>query len=402
MQNHKKPTAKALLTAFLVLVFVIDVKSQAGTVHNDPWWKGLVIETDGLLGKQVRNFHNYPQNGSSEYFNLNIAVKCFGTRYWHSYWRYPQVGIAFLYGYLGNPDVLGSNFSLLPNLTLESRDHRRIITDVTIGGGLSWFNKPFDRVKNPDNLIIGTHITDIVFLSWNLRKSLGRYFALTGGLSFIHCSDGHYQLPNLGMNTFAFNVGLKYYPYGKPTAFKDSTLRTVIDKRLMWNVRLGYGVHEFGTATQTTGSPKYPVYILNVYASKRVGKISNLHAGIFLSYDAASYDYIYTHGYYKKKQRMNSCVLTVFLGHEFILGRFGLIAQSGINVFNPFRREYLKMTYGIGIQTKIKTWWSNKMGVQFYLLKPENNKRFNIWIGTYIKANFFTADYIESSVGIRF
>jgi hypothetical protein len=402
MQTRIRITIKALLTFVLFLVLLTDTKGQEGTAQKKTWWKGLVIETEGYAGKQIKIYPDYPKNNVSGYYAINTAFKCYGNKPWHSQWRYPQIGVEFLYGYLGNPDVLGSNFSLVPNITIESRDNRKLIADVKIGTGLAWFNKPYDRLKNPDNLIIGSHITDITHLSVNLRKPLGKYFAITGGFSFIHCSNGHYQLPNVGMNTWAFNVGLKYYPFRKPEIIKDTIAKPKIDRRVMVNIRIGFGVHEFGSATKPMGGPKYPIYMLNIFASKRVGKISNLHAGIFLNYYSGFYDYIVNQDFYSKNRRLNSFVLSVFIGHEFIIGRFGLVWQSGINVFNPFQREYFKMTYGTGTTAKMKAWWCNKIGAQFYLMKPENQKRLNIWIGAYIKSNLMTADFVETAVGIRF
>lgn len=391
---------KILLLAGSVLLWLPEGLSQEYSEGNLK--QGLVFEANGFAGKQIKIYPNYPDNNITAYAELHAGYKCYGTKAWHRAWRYPQIGVSFMYGFLGNKEVLGSSYSLIPDITFESRDDRKVPVDVRLGTGLACFSKPYDRLENPENLVIGSRMANVTYLSVNYRKVLNRYFSLWAGLSMVHFSNGHYQLPNIGLNTFTLNAGIKVYPYGKPVIKHTEGQEPEIDHRLKANIRIGFGVNEFGSATKPIGGPKYPVYIATAYASKRVGQISNLQAGVFLTYYSGFYDYIIDQDFYGKNQRVKSSVVSLFIGNEFLLGRFGLLWQSGINVYNPFQREYFKMNYGSGTTAKMKTWWCNKLGAQFYLLKPERQNRFNVWLGVYIKSNLMTADFVESCVGITF
>lgn len=398
-------------TLLLIVIYVFvsytsfaqqDTVNDVGVISVIDRKAGWVFEANGFVGKQIKIYPTYPAYAVSGFAELYAGYQCFGNKSWHTVYNYPQIGVSFMYGYLGNPEVLGNNYSLIPNITFASRDNRKVLVDVRLGTGLSWFDRPYDRLSNPENLIIGSHVTNVTYLTANFRKKITPQFWLWGGASFIHFSNGHYQLPNVGMNHVTLNVGVKVYPYGKPVNRKNALSDPAINKKVLFNVRVGFGVHEFGSATKPLGGPKYPMYVLNAYASKRVGKISNLHAGFFLTYYTGFYDYIVNQNYYSNDRRMKASVLSVFVGHEFMIGRFGLLWQSGINVYNPFQQEYFKMTYGTGNSAKMKTWWCNKIGAQFYLLKPKADQRFNVWLGTYIKSNLMTADFAETALGITF
>lgn len=386
----------------LLLLSALTLFAHAQEREKMPFYRGLVIEANGFAGKQLKIYPGYPDTRVTSYAEIYAGFKLAGTKPWHQSFRYPQVGVAFVYGMLGNPDVLGHNFSLVPGITFESRDDRKVPVDLRLGTGLAWFSKPYDRLENPENMVIGSHVTNITCISASYRKNINRYFALWAGLSFVHFSNGHYQLPNVGMNTFAVNAGVKWYPYGKPELRRTEESELAVDHRVKANIRLGFGVNEFGSATKPIGGPRYPVYVVNAYASKRVGRVSNLHAGVFLTYYTGFHDFIINQNYYSRGKFIKAGVVSLFIGHEFMFGRFGLVWQSGINVYNPFQREYFRMTYGSGTTAKIKTWWCNKIGTQFYLLKPEREGRFNLWIGAYIKSNLMTADFVESSVGFCF
>lgn len=366
------------------------------------WRQSLVLEASGYGGKQIRIYPGYPDQGVTAYGELSAGYKLNGTRYWHHSWRYPQVFCSFLYGYLGNPRVLGCNYSLMPGIILESSDKRKFPVDVKLGTGLSWCSRPYDAIHNPDNIVIGSHLTNVTMVAVRYRKTLTPSLALMCGAGFVHFSNGHYTLPNVGLNTFTVSLGLQLYPYRRPEVVKASGEEPAVDKRVKANIRLGYGMHAFGSATKPLGGPAYPVWVLNAYASKRVSRISNWQAGIFFTYYGSFYNYITDNDFYAEHRRIRASVLSLFVGHEFLLGRCGLIWQSGVNVYNPFQRKYFSMVYGTSVSTKLKTYWCNKVGVQVYLLHPDRPGRFKPFVGAYIKSNLMTADFVETALGFSF
>jgi hypothetical protein len=86
-----------------------------------------------------------------------------------------------------------------------------------------------------------------------------------------------------------------------------------------------------------------------------------------------------------------------------MINKISILSQGGINIYNPFYPEYIKQFKSQrGFQTELKKYISTRLGLQYYLRNPKYCSRSNIFIGTYIKANFGQADFICSQIGVIF
>ncbi len=381
-------------------VFARNNNSYSQAVLTPPPKSVLVIQPQVHVGKLLKIYPVFPETNSAILSEVNIALQTAGSKEWHQTFHYPQVGVAFFYGYLGNDEVMGQNYSIVPNLAFNTKKEKRIWLQTRFGMGFSYFTKHYDKITNPTNLVIGSSINNMTFLAIDAQFKLSSHFNFNIGVSTLHFSNGHYQLPNLGANIAAATVGISYFPKAKPTYYKRDSITKPI-KKLLVNINIGYGRHEFGSATKATGGPKYPVWQGAFYVSKRWRQISNLHAGVFVSYYADYYDFIVSEELFEKQQHLKATVITVFLGHEWMIGNFGLVAQSGINVYSPFLKEYRKQQ-DAKATADLGRFISNKIGVHFYPCNPIKTASKNIYLGMYLKANFGTADFAEVAAGYTF
>lgn len=353
-------------------------------------------------GKIIKNYPHLPNSGSTISSEIYFGYIANGSKAWHSHFRFPQVGVSLIFTDFGNKEIFGQNISFLPNITFRHGNTKKFYAESRIGFGLACFNKHYDLVNNPENLYIGSTITNISFASFDAVRFVSPKFAIKAGISVFHFSNGHYQLPNIGMNIPCFNVGLKYIPEGLHASFKENRIEK-FDNRILFNVRLGFGVHEFGYATYPAGGARYPVYMSTIYASKRITPVNNLQLGLFFNYYTSFYDFIVTQEIFSSKQHLKSSVISVFLGHEFIAGHFGFVAEAGINLYNPFHRKFVRLYYEKPDFTSfLKTLSSNKLGIQYYPLSPEKSAGHKLYFGAYIKANLGQADFIEYGAGYTF
>lgn len=391
---------KFILLSIISVFYSVKAFSQFDSTRSEiPLVKKcLVIEPSVRIGKIVKNYPVFPDRGAAVLTEINISQQCSGNKKWHQIYGYPSAGVALVYGIMGNDDVIGRNFAILPNLNFTTKKFRRWGLQWKVAMGFAFFNKIHDRHSNPENQLIGTTITNIAVGSLDFRYDISRYYTLLLGVSGIHYSNGHYQLPNLGINFPALNIALKYFPSGRPKLFKSDTLPD-FENKILFNVRLGFGFHEFGDAIKPTGGPKYPIYNGSLYLSKRYGRISNVHLGVHVNYYASFYDFIVQQEIYESAQRLRAFTGLVFIGHEFIIGHFGLITQLGIYVYNPFYKKLQKLQ---GVSSWAKQHNSNKLGVQYYFLNPMKTTRNNVYVGLYLKSNFGQADFAELSVGCAF
>jgi hypothetical protein len=359
-----------------------------------------VIQTQVHIGKIVKIYPTFPGSDETILTELNLSLQTAGKRNWHQLYHFPQVGMALFYGYLGNNAVFGQNIALVPNLTFHKPVGRIFSLEFQFGMGLSYFTKHYDAITNPTNNVIGASITNITYLLLDGSFKLGNHLNLNAGLSAFHCSDGHYQLPNLGANIPSVNLGVSYFPQGRPTLFKKDSIPAP-QRKLLFTAGFGYGRHEFGSATKATGGPKYNVFQGMFYLSKRWRKICNLHAGIFVTYYADYYDYIVNQELFDSKQQLRSTIVTLFIGNEFMIGKFGLVVQSGVNVYTPFLKKIYE-NQPSNPSDGFVIYMSTKLGIQYYLFDPSCSTHRNCFLGIYLKAKSGEADFAQLAAGYTF
>ena len=143
------------------------------------------------------------------------------------------------------------------------------------------------------------------------------------------------------------------------------------------------------------------IYTYSLCFSKRIGNVSNVHAGFMDKYYKNYYQYITDNGLFSGQQKLKSNTLVFFLGHELMCGRISLLTQGGINIYNPFYKYYVRKQKNDFFKFS-ETWFCSRLGFQYYFYKPIISRKFNMYTGIYINANLGKADFDEVSVGVSF
>ncbi len=358
----------------------------------------LIVQPQVHIGKLIKIYPDFPSSTFVNFNEINFGLQTCGKKEWQELYGYPQVGLSFIYGDWSNNSVLGKNYALIPNLAFQKHILKKIKFQTRIGFGFTYFTKHFDVINNPTNNVIGSSFTNITFLSEDIQYQINQSIQLNLGISAFHSSDGHYQLPNLGANVPSVNFGLNYFWNRLPHFYKHDSIKKP-NKKWVLNFFAGYGRHEFGSATKPTGGPKYPVFNGALFVSKRYKKICNFQTGLSYTYYTDYYDYIINQEIFNSMQHLKASVITTFIGNEFIIGKFGLIVQTGINIYNPFLKQFRS---GEDSRRQIDIYIPTKIGIQYYFLDPTDKPKHNIYLGLYMKANFGTADYAQIATGITF
>lgn len=382
---------------FLVSILVVILFSLKGQTENR---KNVFVWESGFhTGFIVKNSKDVPDNKLPLFITLNPSVQTRGKEEWHQLYRFPRVGCKITIGNLGNSKELGYLLGVTPNMTLNASPKYWYEPSFNLGLGVAWFNKPFNVTTNPTNFYIGSQFTVMAEASIQLEPKLGKHKLLTG-LKVIHCSNSHYQVPNLGMNIITANVGFLFN--SSPNLTKPEILDLNIPKSgIRFNVRSGIGIHELAKTVGPVGTPKYAIYVNDIYLSKLFGKVSNVHAGLEIKYYKSYYNYIVTNDFFPDERKLKSTVFTAFLAHELMVKRFSLVTQGGINVYNKFYGAYMNQFLSErGFKLELKKIFSTRLGVQYYLFDPKYCTRANVFVGGYIKAHFGQADFICFQAGM--
>jgi hypothetical protein len=363
------------------------------------------IEANLHSGLVINNYvfwDSFPSRTPSALIELNFGKQTIGEKPWQQNYGFPQVGVALVGGYLGNNDELGFMVGLVPNVAINAINENKWSLKIKMGLGFAYFNKPYDVESNVTNILIGSHITNLSIASLYFRRILSESTDLTFGLSALHASDGHYQLPNVGMNMITAHLGLRHYFAKRPSNYYTDDGFLKRSKELKYGIRAGMGMHEFGNELGPVNQSKYTITDLAFYLKKPAGRLGSALAGLGYKYYSSFFDKITEDSTFSSNLHLKASVVTLFLGYEFEMGRMSLLAQGGINVYHPFWRRFTELIEEEWtLYKQIEGLISTRLGVQYYFFEPQKFNK-NLYLGLYIKANMGGADFVSLSTGFVF
>ena len=118
----------------------------------------------------------------------------------------PNIGLLGMYTYLGNTELLGHSYALIPYVSFPIFGKHWKGSRLKFGLGGAYFDTRFDPEANFFNQAVTTDIT------WAFRGSVHQklwqnaYGLMDLGLVYNHQSNGHTKLPNQGLNSFLISL----------------------------------------------------------------------------------------------------------------------------------------------------------------------------------------------------
>ena len=248
--------------------------------------KSIFIENKVHTGYVINNFLNYdsfPKLSPALINEFKIGHKTSGKKSWHQFYNYPEIGMSLLYGNLGNKKQFGKIIGIIPTISFDVKKNKNSSLKMTFGWGGAYFDKPYNSITNPHNILVGSNLTHLATISLFYQKHLCNnfYFDFTG--AYIHSSNGHYQIPNGGLNLATISLGLKKY-FGEKNSIIEQK-RPYKRKKSDIYLNFGYGIHEFAGSLTPVGTPKYDIFT----ATLLFGKHYNYYGKFFIGFSAKYY-----------------------------------------------------------------------------------------------------------------
>ena len=320
--------------------------------------------------------------------------------------RFPTTGLQLTYSNFGADDYLGHGVSLLPFLEIPINKNRTRALSWRLGLGVGFINKTYHPEDNPENLAIGSN------LNWNFEMFL-QYRIPTGtrsglhiGAGLIHYSNGHTELPNLGLNAFGATVAYRWREL--PEDYEPINLRKRKKPgrsyRLFLDARFGYGLHEYGGRVFPIGGIDKNVFAtaLTFGCTFRQAIRGKLVLG-YRHYQAY-FDEIKADGEIKNglEQTLEAGNIYLGIGTEVLMGHVGMDLEGGVNLYKPYYRKQWE-SFEAGKESD--TWYVIKRtllfraGLRGYLISTRKSPKHNVYLGAHINTNFDQADFSELSLG---
>jgi hypothetical protein len=359
--------------------------------------RSFFIEPELLVGSIAPNYEPYPESTLKQTLVLDIGSSNVDDKIWARYYNHPDVGISLTFSDLGNRQVFGDEIDLMPFITLNTTRRLKNTWYIKIAMGASYFTKRFDSVSNPENYAISSSVTWAfkLFLYHSLWVTKNFNFRICGG--YCHSSDGHTQLPNLGLNSALVGISAQFNtrPASPDFIYPEKTPEPSSDTYFL-QLRAGEGIHARGSPFKPPGGPKFDVYsgavsggiIFNKHVKVRAGFTYRDYCNL-MNYEVQPYN------------TWQSSNIFFSLGCEFLVGHIGMDVEGGINIYKPFYRTFYQDYEGstASLMYVMKSIFPLRLGLNYYFINPYKNTRCNIFIGADIDANFGQAEFSELSMG---
>ncbi len=308
---------------------------------------------------------------------LSFNKKTNGSKYWHEAYGYPDWGISFLYQDF-KTEALGENYGLYGHYNFYFLKRR---LQLRLGQGIAFNTNPFDLETNFKNNVYGSSLlfSSYVLLNYHF-PDVYKGFGLQAGLTLVHHSNGSFKAPNSGTNVAALNVGLNYdVNYHQERSYLTDPQPPSFKEKVTFNflVRAGLNEGDFYSLGQ------HPFVVLSAFADKRLNYKSTVQFGteVFFSkflekeieYRSIAFPSSGLTGDEDYKR------VSVFVGHEFRLGKFAIPTQLGYYVYWPYEYE-------------IRSYF--RLGVKYYI----TDQVFGVMT---VKTHAANAEAMEFGIGIR-
>jgi hypothetical protein len=365
------------------------------------------VEPSYMVGKVVPNYiKNFPNTSLQHAINIDVGIIRKDTsNLWAKYYNYPKTGVSFFASTIGNNKIFGSQIAILPYISFDILKKKKGNYSLKLGLGASYFTTHYHPVENDRNLDIGSPYTWAFqsFLYKDIYHKKGVKLKLGAGYS--HASNGHTQLPNLGLNSALVSLSAQFNnqevtsfnPPPKSTSNNTQSYSVSLEK--------GLGFHEFGSKDFPIGGEKHLVEV----TSLSVGRISKKHykikAGLTHRFYNSYHNYIIDSNEleYIDHARKNASNIELFLGNEFYLGHVDIDIRLGFNLYKPFYKRFNELfPERTAIEQKLKSLITTRLGLNLFLINTNKLPKHNLYFGTYIKANVDQADFTAVSVGYTY
>ncbi|ASS50543.1 MAG: hypothetical protein A3D31_13345 [Candidatus Fluviicola riflensis] len=189
-----------------------------GTTFGQSRWTNQSIGLSYGRGAAIHEYSNfiYTVKEFEHLLALDWTRNSYGKSKWEELFNYPDLGVSVQYSSLGNDQVYGRELAIFPYTRLHLLHDRKWDLVFQFGIGLSYVNRKYDGVNNPDNVAIGSHFNIHFNSQFLITANPFPKWMLFTGIAFDHLSNGNLAEPNLGFNSFHLKFGTSHR-FGKTT-----------------------------------------------------------------------------------------------------------------------------------------------------------------------------------------
>jgi hypothetical protein len=355
------------------------------------------IESGAGLGKILDIYPNMPQQKLHSLGYLTLRFE--NSDKYQGLYGMPKHGVRLSIHDLGNSQHLGWGVGMQYQAAFEQKigNRWRTIQGFEIGG--IYVTKPYHPITNTQNIVFGSYFSALISASAGLKYQMqSTYISLQA--SFWHSSNAHTVLPNVGMNTPIASLAFGYqFRTNYRTQQDTSSLKFKLPNKWSAMVIGAWGTNEAGGTVRPTNGDTYQKYLGAIGLAYRMNTIHRLTFSIEGYYDQTYALWNDVMGWKNNNPQLQASAVMLMAGHEFIYGRFGLIVQAGLNVYNPTLNRLIGEVERPTTMNRIKRYVPGRFAARYYLNQHETSFA-SCFIQAAVKSNLGQADFFEAGLGM--
>ncbi len=347
---------------------------QAGTVlpTND------FLKGDNQSGEPIESFRS---------LRLEFGWQTDGSKDWHHSYNFPSFGIGIYGADYNNDEELGTPTSLYGFFDWPLITGERWKFNFGIAFGLTNDWQPYDPVTNPKNVAMGLGRSVHLEGGPNVEYRLADRWALIGGLTFTHFSNGGTQRPNHGIN----QVGpLLFVKYDTDTPVTPPARRHISEYPEGWDLTVtgsagkrNLDLELIGPEVEKFLNKSYFIGNITVGMGRRFSYKSRYVFGLDLGYDESVGDLIIIDGIENGVNASGTTgdnfELALFGGYEIVANRTHLIVHFAYKILYKDVPGRLPAFYQrLGVKQFFYQDWFAGLNVRFHEIGSADNLEWTI------------------------
>ncbi|HQQ94325.1 MAG TPA: acyloxyacyl hydrolase [Bacteroidia bacterium] len=318
-------TLRAFVLSALLCSF--SVRAQNGLTGHPEWIIKPAVDQTFIMVHRANLAHLV--QGYPTALELNVAKPTLGNKLWQVENNLPYLGLTFLYMDFKNSKELGHAYSIAPYIEIPLRQEEKISRlYLRLCWGLTFLDKPFDVQSNHKNVAIGSGPNAFVQFKWFWQIPLGKQLRFEPGFTFMHCSNGRMENPNLGLNMMGLSAALHIQIPGrsKPVVDKvDSSTRA----KSRWEVM---SFAALGLNQRSMGGEHYGTFVYSAALQRNIRNTHKFSFGTDLFLDA-NYALDYQNQFGAMPTGLDQWRISLRAGYSYNVGRLSFPIEIGYYVF---------------------------------------------------------------------
>jgi Lipid A 3-O-deacylase (PagL) len=379
------------------LLYIFSLVICQASAQQQP---GSFVDFRAGVGQLIPIYNPMPSSSAVSTLECSIFKKNVAGPNWRMVYSKSKLGWSGQVMNLGNHRVLGQSIAIMPCADRRYRVNNNNEIQTRISIGLGFFNKHYDPEKNRTNNTIGSALANVSRFQIEWLRQKRSDWRIGIGLHYIHCSNAHTSVPNVGANVFGAHISLLKNKI--PPKDKMSVILLLIGYTKRWNVHLsaGYGIHEFEGTSRPTQGPLYK----DPVATIQLGRVHRYRSTLFTGIQWTQYNsykpYLLANELSSGRDlQKNVQNLTWFIGYDWFTPHVAFFIQGGIHLTHPS----MGLTQSLRA-SKSKGWiyqnTASKLGYRFYLFNMMKSHLISPYFQMAVKTNGGTADFLETTLGV--